>query len=474
MRARRWAVPVIGVLSALYLLLLLYHASLTVIFPYDLDYGEGYVLFDAVRLARGEPIYTDIQQFPMVRSPYPPIFPWLWSLVVPLAGPQFWPGRMLAMGALLLTAGLVVWNAWRARVGWLPVVIAGAVVVGSPLVYQWAGYSRVDTLALLFSVSAVLAAQRAKGWRGIALAGVLCLWAVWTKQTAVAAPWAVLLAVASRSPRQAAGFVGILAVPSVLSGLLLESASGGQFSRNVLFGNAGNPFFLSRLVAMGGTFLVLHLPLVAGAVWWALRGMRGLPSPIAVYVLTSLLVAASAGNGGSSVNYFLEPIVACALALPYVWRTLAGRLLALAPLLAVAQLVMLAHWPNSFGTDYLYFAPHGRTPSAGDYEAGAAVDAAVKAEPREILVEPAGFAVRNGRPVYVQPIDLRAEAARGGWRSEPLVAAMRDRFGLVITAYNLMPFEVESYLVSDWRVTQSFGGDDGLAFRLYRPKAVDR
>jgi len=76
---------------------LAYHLALTLAFPYDLNYGEGYVLFDAVRFSRGEPVYVDLQQFPMVRSPYPPVFPLVWSALIPVTGPAVWPGRALSV-----------------------------------------------------------------------------------------------------------------------------------------------------------------------------------------------------------------------------------------------------------------------------------------------------------------------------------------------------------------------------------------
>src|ERR1700720_4518014 len=127
----------VGGLVVLHIGVLAYHLARTLAFPYDLNYGEGYVLFDAVRLSRGEPLYVDLQQFPMVRSPYPPLFPWMWVVL----------------------AALVGLNAWRLSRGIWPGVIAVGLLVGSPFVYQWAGYARVDLLALLLAVGGVLSAQ---------------------------------------------------------------------------------------------------------------------------------------------------------------------------------------------------------------------------------------------------------------------------------------------------------------------------
>ena len=110
-----WVAPALyaalGALVVLQLGVLVYHLALTLAFPYDLNYGEGYVLNDAVRLSSGLPLYVDLQQFPMVRSPYPPVFPFIWSLLIPLTGPTLIGGRLLEVLSLAGIAGLVGWSA---------------------------------------------------------------------------------------------------------------------------------------------------------------------------------------------------------------------------------------------------------------------------------------------------------------------------------------------------------------------------
>ena len=171
---RRGLLVAVGVLAALQIGVLAYHLALTLAFPYDLNYGEGYVLFDAVRFSRGEPVYVDLQQFPMVRSPYPPLFPLLWSAFIPFTGPVFWPGRALSVVALVGLAAVVAINAWRVRCGLWPSVVAVGLVAASPFVYQWAGYARVDMLALLLATAGVVVAQTCRGQRGV-LAAALCI-----------------------------------------------------------------------------------------------------------------------------------------------------------------------------------------------------------------------------------------------------------------------------------------------------------
>lgn len=464
-------VALFGALAALVVFhigVLAYHLGWTLAFPYDLNYGEGYVLNDAVRLAHGQPIYTDLQQFPMVRSPYPPLFPWLWSVLVPLAGPQLWPGRAIEIVSLMAIAALVGWNGWLVRSGGGPVLAAVGLVVASPFVYQWAGYARVDLLALALAVGGVVTAQWIRGWRGVLASGALCVLALWTKQTAITAVVAVGFAYLLRSWRSGVAFAALVGLPSLLLGAVLNAQTEGEFVRHVLLGNASNPMLLGRAAIYVGTFVGLHLIALAAGAWWLRRALVGRPSPVALYLPIALLAAFAAGNGGSSVNYLIEPVLALALALPFAWRALPGNSALAGPLFAVVQLALLAHWPNGFGTGYLAESALGRTPTAGDFTVGAQLDALVRSTTGDIILEPAGFAVRNDRPVYVQPIDLRAEQAQGRWRPDALVAALGSgRFVRVVTAYKLFPVEAERAIQQHFSLSQTLSSPDGLTFRVY-------
>jgi hypothetical protein len=469
---RRWVRlalhAALGGLVAFQVAVLLYHLGAELAFPFDLNYGEGYVLNDAVRLAHGQAVYGDLQQFPMVRSPYPPLFPLVWSLIVRLTGAVFWAGRALEVASLVATCALVAWNAWRARCGVWPAVAAVGLVVGSPFVYQWAGYARVDLMALMFAVGGVVTAQWVRGWRGVILSALLCALALWTKQTAVTASFAVAVAFALRNWRQAVGFLALVTVPSLGVGAALNAASNGEFVHHVLLGNASNPMLPLRAAIYVATFAFLHLVALMAGGWWLRRALGRRPSPVAVYLVVSLLAAFSAGNGGSSVNYLIEPVVALALVVPFAWRSLPAGPEIAGPLFAVIQLAMLVHVPNGFGTSYLAESAIGRTPTAADVAIGQQLDALTRSTSGELIAEPAGFAVRNGRQVYVQPIDLRAEQLHGRWQARPLVDALASgRFTRVITAFNLFPLEAEQTIEQHFTLGETLISPDGLTFNVY-------
>jgi hypothetical protein len=100
---------------------------------------------------------------------------------------------------------------------------------------------------------------------------------------------------------------------------------------------------------------------------------------------------------------------------------------------------------------------------------GEQLDAIVRGASGDVIAEPAGFALRNGHPVYVQPIDLRAEQLRGRWRSEPLVQALAaGRFELVVTAYEFLPADAERAIAQRFDLEATLPSPDGLTFRVYR------
>ncbi|HEX8968837.1 MAG TPA: hypothetical protein VF937_13205, partial [Chloroflexota bacterium] len=403
------------------------------------------------------------------RSPYPPLFPLIWSALVPLSGPALWPGRALSVLSLVGLVGLVAWNAARVRAGIWPAVAVVGLVAGSPFVYQWAGYARVDLLALMLAVGGIVAAQWLDGRRGLVLAAILCTLAVWTKQTTATAALAVGLALMLRSWRRGVAFATLVGLPSLAVGMALNAGSSGEFVRHVILGNASNPILPLRAIVYVGTFAVLDLLALAAGVWWLRRALGRRPSPIALYLPIALVATFSAGNGGSSVNYLIEPVVALALVLPFAWKALPPASALAGPLFAVAQLAMLVHWPNAFGTEFLAESAIGRTPTGGDVVIGAHLDDLVNAESGAVIAEPAGFAVRNARPVFVQPIDLRAEQLHGRWQSEPLTTALSTgRFPLVITAYNLFPADAERAIAEHFELTESLPSPDGLRFDVYR------
>ena len=94
----------------------------------------------------------------------------------------------------------------------------------------------------------------------------------------------------------------------------------------------------------------------------------------------------------------------------------------------------------------------------------------MRTTPGEILAEPAGFAVRNGREVLIQPLDLRAEQYHRRWDSGELRAAIRaHRFGLIVVSHGLFPDDVLAEIKQGYALERVLRSPNGLQYSLYRP-----
>lgn len=472
-----------GLLAALVLggilsLFFLYHATATILFPYDLDWGEGYVLNDALRLSRGEAIYVDIQQYPMVRSPYPPIFPALNALLLAFTGPSFVAGRFLSVAATLASAALGVVLARISGASRQAAVLAGLAMLACPYTYQWAPYSRVDMLAIALSVLALVLASGQAGSARLALAGLAACAALFTKQTSIAAPLAIAVAILVRQPRLLVPYLAGLLIPASTFGIALITDSDGQFIRHVVTGNAGNPANLTRLARFQLEFTLLHPLLVLGALALALRETRARRAgALALGALFAWLGSFSVANETSSVNYFLEFVAFGAPAAAVALTRLMQRETNVAVLggsLALLQLAMVTHVPNVLGVWPSFFPPHGFTPSAGDAYVGQELDAYVRSSRGDVLAEPAGFAIRNGRQVLLQPLDLRAEQLRGRWSSDELRRDVRARrFALIILSHQLLPEDVLEDVKRFYALERTLDSPNGVSYSVWRPSKPD-
>ena len=131
-------------------------------FPYQLDYGEGFLLHFVRAWSQGEPIYKGIEGYPYVMANYPPLTLVLALALTPLLGITYAAGRIWTLLAIAAATALVL--AWVRREGgrWLPALAAGLLFAGSPYIYHWAPLFRVDLLGLALTLAGLYVVAR--GW----------------------------------------------------------------------------------------------------------------------------------------------------------------------------------------------------------------------------------------------------------------------------------------------------------------------
>lgn len=451
-----------------YVALTVWLAVSSIFFPYQLDYGEGIVLWFTQQLAHGAPIYHALPDPPFVTANYPPVALLFAALFYPLFGDSYIMGRWLNLAAALVIAAFIfrfvrdqrideITSSRRARQG--AALLSALLFFGSTFIYHWVPLFRVDLIGLAFTIPGVFFVWRwekdqgrrtkderratddgrrttdderrtpfvLRHWSFVILALLFFLLALYTKHTLIAAPMAAILALLIKDRR--AGIVFALAL-GLIGGAIyvaMEVATGGGWSFGLLAANAtvwSLPIFLKLVTNFGLTYGVL-LVLAAWA-WWSRVRARQI-GVLEIYGFAALLGTALAGREGAWENYFLEAVtMVCVFAgfsiarlmnTPMRWRWALPALL----------LVQLA----------LFWNEHDPRLAQQLFDqarmGNAQVAPLVRAASGPIISEDMGLLVTNGKPIeyYTFPYSTLARAGRWDqhWEIENLRAG---RFPLVI------------------------------------------
>ena len=83
-------------------------AGAALAFPFPLDYSEGPILDQTLRLAQFETIYRNsFASPPYTVSNYPPLFQLIQVPFVSFVGPALWYGRLISILSAVIAAGLI-------------------------------------------------------------------------------------------------------------------------------------------------------------------------------------------------------------------------------------------------------------------------------------------------------------------------------------------------------------------------------
>jgi hypothetical protein len=423
------------------------HALGVVRFPYELAAGEESLLRDALQILRGQAVYTDVNNFPFIASNYPPLFALISSLLIPTVGVSVTATRLVSTLATLLCACLIGAVAHQESGSKLPGAICGGAFLGSVFVYQWGAWGRVDSTAILFSLLAIFVAQRWENWRGVALATLLCLLSLFTKQVQWAAPLAILIWLLSkRDWRRALGFALLLGGVGGLIFLALNGLTSGQILRHLVLYNT-LPYSARAFLGYWRAFVVTHGVLAGIAVVYMVisLGRRQLSPPVVYFAAVAVLTVA-VGRAGASSNYFLELIAASLILCGLLWGELSqrGRYPSLVmPVALVVQLLWFWAFPHSpLRVYYQPLQPFGYTPQPADVQSCERIDGYVREADGDILTEGGGFALRNGKELYGSPWLLSALEPTGlvdGGLLRLEDALRQRRFSLVILTWQSYP-----------------------------------
>lgn len=406
-------------------------------FPYPVDYGEGPLLAQTLRLGHLEDIYRpDLSSPPYTVSNYPPLYPLVLSPFARLWGPAFWYGRLLSWLGIT-TAAILIGLILDALTGdRLAAAIGGLWLLAFPPVYYWSSLYRVDALALALSLGGIaLCVRRPEGRWTVPGAALLLTAAIFTRQSyGLAAPLAACLWLGQTGRwRRALALGGLSAALGTAIFVGLELATGGGFSFNVVTANL-NPYQPDS-VARYLTEVATEMPiaLTAAGLFFLTAGWLGVPSwrLIAPYLAGAVASALTIGKVGSNVNYLTELGAALSLSLGafLAWqRPRRPAYAAIALLLALDTALMIAASPYRTVT-------HARL-RQGE-EAERLLDLVHEARGVVLADEDMGLLVLDGRPLYLQPFEMSQLARGGRWDQRLFVSALERQAFAAILIYRI-------------------------------------
>ncbi|HEY8151399.1 MAG TPA: hypothetical protein VIK51_20995 [Vicinamibacteria bacterium] len=403
-------------------------------FPYPVDYAEGPLIDQVMRLSRFEGIYPPLSgHLPHTIANYPPVYPLLQVPLAWLFGPALWYGRALSLLGALATAALIARVLLVTTGDRFASLAAGATFLSLPYVVAWAALVRVDCVALALSWSGLalitpLAARR----RSRFVAACLFVLAAFTRQSYVlAAPLAAFVwLVGQRRRAQAVELLLWVAGLGGLGLLALMGATGGAFWTHVVVANV-NEFGWPR-VANYAQDVAFRAPyLLLSAVWFlvlARRVPQATPWLVGPYLLGAAGSAILVGKVGSNLNYLLELGAALGLAAGAVLAA-ARNHPALRSVLALALAIQVA---SIHSWSAAQAAKLDSKTTRGTVVLDRLRRAVVESQGPVLADEYMALIPLEGRAVAYQPFEMKQLAQAGLWDERPFVEYLRQRRFAVI------------------------------------------
>lgn len=320
------------------------------VYQVEFTYGEAGTLYLA---QHSETLYGSMSDAPYIISFYTPLYYLVVGTLTDVFGHPFLVGRTVAVGAAFGAGGLVAktTSVLDSRSKLAPAT-AAALFVFSPIVARkFAVYGRVDTLGILFSVAAIYWFVSRTGYTRIVGCVGLCLLAGLTKQSLIAAPVAILIAIIwKREWKDALLFIASGGIVAGAVAFLLVYITDGRAITHLLVYNRAAGFFLEWGAKQYLRLFVIYAPLGAAVLctgWWV---RDEIPPVVGAYTLVGTLVAAVLlFRRGAALNHTFEALAGATMMVggvvgketprPTVW--LRGKGESLDPLVSVVLLLVI-------------------------------------------------------------------------------------------------------------------------------------
>jgi hypothetical protein len=408
----------------------------TVSFPYSVDYGEGPVLDQVMRMSKFQNIYLpNPTQIPYTISNYPPLYHLVQTPFAWIFGPAYWYGRGISFLSILAAAVFIVLTLQAITKDWLASVIGGVTLLAIPYILHWSPFCRVDSLALGVSWAGLFVIVRWPNNRKALITGAALLTAaIFTRQSyALTAPFAAFIWLVNQKPRLQAFKLAAWVVGMGLAAfLVLMLLSKGGFYFNIITSNV-NQFYwntvkdyakaiwehMSYLVITSSLFIMLAAFFRVYS-WW-------LATP---YLLAATASAVTVGKAGSNVNYLFEFSAGLAFMAGAI-LAVAGKIWWAKAILVLLLAVQVAHiypWTK----DNYYQWVMGRVEDERG-AIGVLQDYVHEAQSPVLADEFMGLVVLDHRQLVFQPFEFKQLSLANLWDETPFIHDLNaKKFDLIL------------------------------------------
>jgi hypothetical protein len=405
-------------------------------FPFPLDYGEGPILDQTLRLVHFENIYRNsFASPPYTVSNYPPLFQLIQVPLARIIGPAFWYGRLISILSAVSAAGLIslILNTLtRDRIG---AAMGGLTLLAFPYILQGSVLNRVDALALALSLGGLYATVRWPSHRqGPWVAGLLFTATAFTNpRYALTAPLTAFVWLWHLEHRKQAFRLAAIVTGSCLGLFLsLNLITQGGFYLNTVLANLTS----FSWYPVTGNWLNLYLNagyLVIGCLFFIVierlgEATRSWPL-VTPFCLGAAFMTLTAGLANSSANDLFEAVAALCLASGafIAWAGESYWLKALLVFVLAMQINLLTDWSRQ---DYIPALMN----KVADYREVEQLAEYVQEAGGPILAdEYMGVIPLDGRQLYFQPFEYKQLQTANLWSESPLVDSIqREEFSVIL------------------------------------------
>ncbi|CAD7769609.1 Dolichyl-phosphate-mannose-protein mannosyltransferase [Candidatus Methanoperedenaceae archaeon GB50] len=473
----------------IYFLFYIFNAYQWILYPYQIDFSEGFRLDRARMLSQGYDLYHDISTYPFVTAIYPPVSPLICAALVKIFGVSFATGRLVGMFSAILVGCFIFKIVQEKTKNKHIAVVSSLLFFASPYIYGSSCiFGSPNMLGTLFSWAGIYCILKYENSKKIYLSVPFFLLAIYSLPVFIAAPAASFIYLFIRDKKLATKII----VLYVLSGLFLFSLANyitdGQFYLHTVRYNA-QPIVTSLVLKRYIRSIGLHPILFAFAVTYIFSEWikyEKKVSLVSIYFITAAIFVVSMGHEGAGTpSYMFELLsVSCILfgmmldkIRPAIVKNDENTVRILIAVLLILQLIIFAHAP--YIADSVYSDP--LTPTQTDLINGQKVSLYIKEVEGPVLSENSGFLVINGKEVLLEPFVFRRLYNQGLWDQTKLVDDIHNqKFSLIVLRYDVnyekessgrLTKEINNEIRDNYYIVDKIGGGiyRGM-IHIYKPR----